>query len=113
MNSPADNYWPELCAACSGTGKYQINLEPLSAKPRLSVAQQIADRSPNCVVCGGKAFVLVLQPAQKCLSMRGNRQVTCHALLALQRHGMDVRAEGTSRISPMNRLSRNAQLLAR
>ena len=66
MGSPADNYWPEHCAACSGTGKYQINLEPLSAKPGLSVAQQIADRSPNCVVCGGKAFVLVLQPAQKC-----------------------------------------------
>lgn len=71
MDSPADNYWPEPCAACSGTGKYQINLEPLSAKPRLSVAQQIADRSPNCVVCGGRAFVLVLQPAQKCRQCEG------------------------------------------
>lgn len=71
MDSPADNYWPEPCAACSGTGKYQINLAPLSAKPGLSVAQRIADRSPNCVVCCGKAFVLVLQPGQKCRRCAG------------------------------------------
>ena len=73
MDSPADNYWPEPCASCNGTGKYprrilsdQPNLEALSAQHREYVAQQIADGSPNCVVCGGKALVLVLQPARKC-----------------------------------------------
>lgn len=71
MGSPADNYWPEPCAACNGTGKYQLNLEPLSAKHRLSGAQQIVEGSPPCVVCGGKAFVLVLQPARKCRQCGG------------------------------------------
>lgn len=67
MDSPADNYWPEPCAACNGTGKYQINLEVLSAKLGQSIAEQIGDQCMNnCVVCGGKAFVLVLQPAQRC-----------------------------------------------
>jgi len=66
VDSPADNYWPEPCASCHGTGKYQFNPKALSARHGESVAQLIADGSPNCVVCGGKALVLVLQPAQKC-----------------------------------------------
>lgn len=71
MDSPEDNYWPEPCAACNGSGKYPINLEPLSAKPRLSIAQLITDGSPSCVVCGGKALVLVLQPPRKCRHCAG------------------------------------------
>jgi|GEM_PF-5655353 len=77
MGSPADNYWPEPCGSCNGTGKhagrilsYQLDLEALSASHRESVAQ-VADSSPNCVVCGGKALVLVLQPAQRCRRCRG------------------------------------------
>lgn len=87
MNSAADNYWPEQCAACGGTGRYQINLETLSAKPRLSVAQQIADRVPNCVVCGGKAFVLVLQPAQKCRQCKGTGRLLSTRCLHCQGTG--------------------------
>jgi DnaJ-class molecular chaperone len=78
VSSAADNYWPEPCAACNGTGKYpgrilsdQLNLQALSARHRESVAQQIADCSSNCVVCGGKALVLVLQPAQECRHCKG------------------------------------------
>ena len=66
MDSPADNYWPEPCASCKGTGKYQFNPNALRAWHSESVAQLITDGSPNCVVCGGKALVLVLQPARKC-----------------------------------------------
>jgi DnaJ-class molecular chaperone len=73
MGSPADNYWPEPCGSCHGTGKYQINLEQMSAKRGISVAKQLPDRSAsNCNVCGGKALVLVLQPAQKCRRCAGS-----------------------------------------
>jgi DnaJ-class molecular chaperone len=78
VSSPADNYWPEPCASCNGTGKYpgrilsdQLNLEALSAQHREAVAEQIADLSANCVVCGGQAFVLVLQPPRKCRQCGG------------------------------------------
>jgi DnaJ-class molecular chaperone len=71
MNSPADNYWPEPCAACNGTGKYLLNVVALSAQKSEFVPERRADRTADCIVCGGKAFVLVLQPAQRCRQRSG------------------------------------------
>ena len=77
MNSPADNYWPEPCAYCQGRGKLQINLEnlgpeflkKLTPQDRISIEQ--SRHEPVCVVCGGKALVLVLQPARACRYCKG------------------------------------------
>jgi len=71
VNSPADNYWPEPCAACDGTGKYQLRLLAASLQQREVVTRRLADHTANCPVCFGKAFVLVLQPAQKCRQCSG------------------------------------------
>src|ERR1044071_1423302 len=69
MSSPANNYWPEPCAHCGGDGKLPARIGQLLADHRLTIEQLrgVARESlPDCGVCGGKAFVLVLQPARQC-----------------------------------------------
>jgi DnaJ-class molecular chaperone len=64
MESPADNYWPEPCGACRGKGKLELNFERLPNGVReFALRYQM---EPECPVCKGKAFALMLQPAQKC-----------------------------------------------
>ena len=72
MSSQADNYWPEPCAYCGGDGKLPVHLRGLIEGHHLSV-ELLSDRDtlPNCVACRGKAFVLVLQPAQTCRNCAG------------------------------------------
>jgi RecJ-like exonuclease len=64
MESPADNYWPEPCAACKGTGKFELNYDSMPDRVRELALQHQMEM--DCPVCKGKAFALVLQPAQKC-----------------------------------------------
>jgi DnaJ-class molecular chaperone len=71
--SPADNYWPEPCANCQGRGKLEINFDSLSNGVReFALRYQL---EPDCPVCSGKAFVLVLQPAQHCRTCAGMSKV--------------------------------------
>lgn len=77
MSSPADNYWPEPCAYCQGRGKLQINVENLDpqflkkADPQGRRFMAQYGDEPDCIVCGGKALVLVLQPARQCRYCEG------------------------------------------
>lgn len=71
MSSPADNYWPEVCAHCGGDGKLSPGLRRLIQDHGLTVEQLGIAAAPACDVCGGKAFVLVLQPAQACRGCAG------------------------------------------
>ena len=73
MASPADNYWPEPCARCGGDGKLPAGLRLLLEGHHLTIEQLglAGAAAPDCPVCGGKAFVLVLQPAQRCRSCAG------------------------------------------
>jgi len=64
MESPADDYWPEPCANCQGKGKLDLNYDGLPDGVREFAFRHPLE--PVCPVCKGKAFVLVLQPAQKC-----------------------------------------------
>jgi len=68
----AENYWPEPCAYCGGDGRLSVHLRSLIEQHRLS-AELLGDRDslPNCVACRGKAYVLVLQPAQTCRNCAG------------------------------------------
>src|SRR5262245_49015739 len=66
MESPADNYWPEPCATCKGTGKFELDFGGLPDSVREFALQLQYQMEPDCPVCKGKAFALVLQPAQKC-----------------------------------------------
>ena len=83
MSSPADNYWPEACAYCGGDGKMPTGLQKLLEFHGLSVEQLYGiarEDMPGCIVCGGKAFVLVLQPARTCQKCAGTGrllQVRC------------------------------------
>lgn len=74
MGSPADNYWPEACAYCGGDGKLPTGLQNLLEFHGLAVEQLYGmsrEALPDCQVCGGKAFVLVLQPARRCQRCAG------------------------------------------
>jgi RecJ-like exonuclease len=74
MSSPADNYWPEACAYCGGDGKLPTVSGQLLAFHGLAVEQFYGtsrEALPGCDVCGGKAFVLVLQPARHCQRCAG------------------------------------------
>jgi len=64
MDSPADNYWPEPCGNCRGKGKLELSFDHLPEPARQFAMKHPME--PHCPVCAGKAFVLVLQPAQKC-----------------------------------------------
>jgi len=73
MELPADNYWPEPCANCQGRGKLGLDYESLPDRVReFALRYQI---EPDCPVCRGKAFVLVLQPAQGCRTCAGTGKV--------------------------------------
>jgi DnaJ-class molecular chaperone len=58
-----DNYWPEPCATCQGNGKLELDFDSLPDGIREFVLRHQMELV--CPVCKGKAFVLVLQPAQK------------------------------------------------
>ena len=96
MDSPADNYWPEPCAYCSGSGKIRFNLQKLSPAFRRIVEKYYNEHhTPPCLVCGGKAFVLVLQPAQKCRQCEGTgRLLQVHCQYCKGTGWMFVRNEG-------------------
>lgn len=96
--SPADNYWPEPCANCQGRGKLELKFDSLPAGVReFALHYQI---EPDCPVCGGKAFVLVLQPAQSCRTCAGRgkvRQYRCFNCLGTGwMFALKERAENTS-----------------
>ena len=71
--SPADNYWPEPCANCQGLGKLELKFDDLTARVRAFALHYPIE--PACPVCGGKAFVLALQPAQPCRTCAGAGKV--------------------------------------
>lgn len=67
MSSQTDNYWPEPCAYCGGGGKLPALVREFVQRSGFSI-EQLANKeeTPSCVVCKGKAYVLVLQPSRKC-----------------------------------------------
>jgi DnaJ-class molecular chaperone len=69
VDSPADNYWPEPCANCAGKGKLRLDFAQLPEPVRQYVIAHPIE--PQCPVCAGRAFVLVLQPAQPCRQCAG------------------------------------------
>ena len=50
------SYTSEVCAWCSGTGRWAISAGYVS----------------SCLVCGGKGHISVIQPAQKCHQCEGS-----------------------------------------
>lgn len=72
MSSQTDNYWPEPCAYCNGNGKLPAIVKEFAKQAGFSIEQPSIKRSiPDCVVCKGKAYVLVLQPSRKCRRCEG------------------------------------------
>ena len=58
--SQQKNYAPETCAWCTGTGKWAIS----------------AGYVVSCMVCGGKGYVSMLQPAEQCPQCEGSGKRT-------------------------------------
>ncbi len=72
MSSPEGNYFPEPCAYCSADGKVPAYLREYARRVDLSLEQLgVKEDYPSCMACGGKAYVLVLQPAERCRQCKG------------------------------------------
>lgn len=74
MQAHLENYWPEPCAFCGGHGRLLAYTEHAREQFRVET------EAPRCLVCRGKAYVLVLQPAracQHCAGMGKVRQTRC------------------------------------
>ena len=72
MGLPADNYFPEPCAYCGADGKTPAYLKAYASRINLSLAQLgVGEDYPACTACEGRAYVLVLQPAEKCRKCEG------------------------------------------
>jgi len=65
MRAHLENYWPEPCAFCDGHGRLLAYAEYAHEQFRVKI------EAPQCSVCSGKAYVLVLQPARACQHCSG------------------------------------------
>ena len=92
MNPQAENYWPEPCAYCDGTGEMPVLVrQALKAHGLMSLG--IKESAIEFAVCCGKAFVLVLKPSQVFTLCRGTGRVT-NAMRKVSWYGLDVRIQG-------------------
>ena len=68
MSSPSDNYCARAMRAyCDADGKIPSYLQQYAKQVNLTLQQLgITENYPDCMACGGRAYVLVLQPAQRC-----------------------------------------------
>src|SRR5262245_42989206 len=72
MNPQAENYWPEPCAYCGGTGTMPTFVrQALNAHGLTARSLGVKESAIACVVCAGKAFALVLTPSRACKHCQG------------------------------------------
>ena len=72
MTAQADNYWPEPCAYCGGTGGLPVFVRQALTDHGLTARSfGIKESAARCVACRGRAFVLVLGPSRVCVRCRG------------------------------------------
>ena len=72
MNPQAENYWPEPCAYCGGTGGMPVFVhQALNDHGLTARSFGINESAAKCVACCGKALVLVLRPSRVCARCSG------------------------------------------